>query len=115
KESALSKYPLIWMIDEAMECGLTVNPQTVNQLAWGAPRKGSPFSYVVPDIRGELHDSMTAAWRLLEYVPKKDRYKEWPDRESHFVFYTPEGERRLIREGVFIHESGEKGRGAGRG
>jgi uncharacterized protein (DUF2235 family) len=105
KESALSKYPLIWMIAEAMECGLTVNPQTVNQLAWGVPRKGSPFSYVVPDIRGELHDSMTAAWRVLEYLPKKDRYKEWPDRESHFGFYIPDAEPRLIPEGAFIHES----------
>lgn len=104
KESALSKYPLIWMIAEAMECGLTVNPQTVNQLAWGVPRKGSPFSYVVPDISGELHDSMTAAWRVLEYLPKKNRYKEWPDRESHFGFYIPDAELRLIPEDALIHE-----------
>jgi uncharacterized protein (DUF2235 family) len=73
KESALSKYPLIWMTEEAISCGLAVNPRTVNQLAWGVQRKGSPFSYVRPDIRGELHNSMTPAWRILEYLPNPPR------------------------------------------
>ncbi|WP_407177486.1 DUF2235 domain-containing protein [Bradyrhizobium sp. STM 3562] len=105
KDSALSKYPLLWMIDEAVRCGLTVNQQTVNQLAWGVQRKGSPFSYVKPCVRGEAHNSMTAAWRILEYLPKKDKYKEWPERKSHFGFYIPDAEPRLIPEGAFIHES----------
>ncbi len=60
KESGLSKYPLLWMIDEATKCGLQVNQATVNQLAWGVQRKGSPFSYVVPDVRGDLHTSLRA-------------------------------------------------------
>ncbi|MFX8414320.1 DUF2235 domain-containing protein, partial [Acinetobacter baumannii] len=34
-ESGLSKFPLIWMIDEAVKHGLAVDPRTVNQLAWG--------------------------------------------------------------------------------
>ena len=59
KESGLSKYPLLWMIDEAVKCGLTVNQATVNQLAWGIQRKGSPYSYVVPDVRGDLHNSLS--------------------------------------------------------
>ena len=105
KQSALSKYPLLWMIEEATKCGLTVNQQMVKQLAWGVQRKGSPFSYVAPDIRGELHNSMTAAWRLLEYIPKKDKYKEWPARQSRFGFYIPDGEPRFIPDGAFIHAS----------
>lgn len=105
KESALSKYPLLWMIDEAVAAGLSVNPRTVNQLAWGVQRKGSPFSYVAPEIRGQLHDSMTPAWRLLEYLPKKDKYKEWPARTSHLGFYIPDCEPRFIPDGAFIHES----------
>ncbi len=40
KESGLSKFPLLWMIDEAVKHGLTVNRQTVNQLAWGVQRRG---------------------------------------------------------------------------
>jgi hypothetical protein len=93
------------MIDEAIRCGLKVNPQAVNQLAWGVQRRGSPFSYVAPDVCGEAHNSMTAGWRLLEYLPKKDSYKEWPARQSHLGFYIPDAEPRLIPEGAFIHES----------
>lgn len=104
-ESQVSKYPLLWMIDEACKFGLTVNPRTVNQLAWGRQRKGSPFHYVAPDFRADAHDSMNFAWRLLEYVPKSDRYKEWPERKSLLGFYIPDAEPRVIPEDAVIHES----------
>jgi uncharacterized protein (DUF2235 family) len=105
KQSGLSKYPLIWMIDEAVKCGLTVDPRTVNTLAWGAPRTGSPFKYVEPCVKGELHNSMNAAWRILEYYPKNAKYKEWPARQVYFGRYIPDAEPRLIPENAFIHES----------
>ena len=50
KESGLSKYPLLWMIDEAAKCGLNFTTANINQLAWGIQRKSSPFSYVKPDV-----------------------------------------------------------------
>ena len=53
KESGLSKYPLLWMIDEAGKCGLNFTTANINQLAWGIQRKSSPFSYVKPDVEGE--------------------------------------------------------------
>ena len=104
-QSGLSKYPLIWMIGEAVKCGLAVDPRNVNQLAWGRQRKGSPFSYVVPDVRGELHKSLKGLWWLLEFLPKSAKYKEWPARKSQFGFYIPNAEPRPIPEGAFIHES----------
>jgi uncharacterized protein (DUF2235 family) len=105
KESAIAKYPLLWMIEEAVKCGLAVNPRTVNQLAWGVQRKGSPFSYVAPDFAGELHNSMTWGWRPLEYLPKADKYKEWKVRRSFLEHYIPDAEPRPIPEGAFIHQS----------
>ncbi|OAF13485.1 hypothetical protein AYJ54_05735 [Bradyrhizobium centrolobii] len=104
-ESAVSKYPLLWMIDEARAAGLNFNPRTVNQLAWGVQRKNSPFTYVAPDADGELHNSMTPAWRVLEYLPKSAKYKEWPERKVHFGFYIPDCEPRVIPEGAHVHES----------
>jgi uncharacterized protein (DUF2235 family) len=104
-QSAISKYPLLWMIDQACKEGLTVNPQTVNQLAWGIQRKNSPFHYVAPDYRADTHDSMNFAWRLLECVPKRARYREWPTRKSLLGFYIPCCEPRVIPEGAIIHES----------
>lgn len=105
KESGLSKFPLLWMIQESQKCGLAVDQATVNQLAWGVQRKGSPFSYVQPDIAGPLHNSMTLPWRLLEILPKAERYKEWPETKSVFGHYIPNAEPRLIPSGAAIHES----------
>ncbi|MCK1419875.1 DUF2235 domain-containing protein [Bradyrhizobium sp. 180] len=107
-ESGQSKYPLLWMIEEAAKAGLNFNPRTVNQLAFGIQRKNSPFSYVAPAFTGktgELHDSMTAAWRLLEYLPKRAKYKEWPERKVVLGFYIPDSEPRVIPEGAHVHES----------
>jgi uncharacterized protein (DUF2235 family) len=105
KESGLSKYPLLWMIDEATKCGLQVNQATVNQLAWGIQRKSSPYSYVAPDVRGDLHTSLSGAWWILEYLPKSAKYREWPARPVYFGWYIPDGEPRLIPDGAVIHES----------
>lgn len=104
-ESAISKYPLIWMIEEAVKAGLTVNPATVNQLAWGVQRKGSPYSYVAPNFNGEVHNSLTWGWRPLEYVPKSDKYKEWKERRSFLGYYIPDAEPRPIPDGAFVHQS----------
>ena len=48
RQSALSKYPLLWMIEEAVKAGLKVDRRTVNQLGWGRKRRNSPFDYVAP-------------------------------------------------------------------
>ncbi|MDQ2081514.1 DUF2235 domain-containing protein [Xanthobacteraceae bacterium Astr-EGSB] len=105
QESGLSKFPLLWMINEAIKHGLAVNSQTVNQLAWGIQRKGSPFSYVAPDIRRDPHQSMTMVWRCLEWLPKADKHKEWNKRRSWLGHYVPNAEPRPIPPNAYIHES----------
>jgi uncharacterized protein (DUF2235 family) len=104
-ESGLSKFPLLWMIDEAVSHGLAVSQQAVNQLAWGIQRHGSPFTYVGPDVLREPHQSMTPVWRSLEWLPKSDRYKEWAALRSFGGYYLPNCEPRCVPEGAFIHES----------
>jgi hypothetical protein len=103
------------MIEEAVKFGLKVDRSTVNQLGWGRKRKASPFDYVapgflptpgIPQSAGwQPHDSMNAAWRVLEYIPKKDKYKEWPARQSWHGHYIPDSEPRLIPPGASIHQS----------
>ena len=105
KESGISKYPLIWMIDEAVAHGLAVNRATVNHLAWGIERKSSPFSYVPPSLDCPPHNSLTMPWWPLEYWPKRDKYKEWKSRPSFLGHYIPDGEPRFIPDDAFIHES----------
>jgi uncharacterized protein (DUF2235 family) len=105
EESGLSKFPLQWMIQEAVLHGLAVDTRTVNQLVWGKKRKGSPFTYVQPDFRRAPHNSMSTAWRLLEILPKSDKHKEWLARKSAFGYYFPNSEPRYIRPGSFVHQS----------
>lgn len=105
KESGQSKFPLLWMIDEAVKCGLAVNPRTVNHLAKGIPRAGSPFQYVPPDAKSKPHDSMSAGWRLLEWIPKLSKYKEWKSRKVFCGFYIPDCEPRPIPDHASIHQS----------
>ena len=107
KENGLSKFPLIWMIEEAVKHGLSVNRRTINQLAWGIQRKGSPFTYVAPNFVTGPHDSMSLGWRALEYIPKSDKYKEWKARESLFGHYIPDCEPRVIPDDALVHESVE--------
>ena len=105
KESGLSKFPLLWMIEEAVKSGLAVDRRTVNQLAWGIQRKDSPFSYVAPDAMQPPHDSMKPGWRALEFFPKAVKYREWPDRTSALGYYIPNAEPRLIPDDAFLHAS----------
>lgn len=103
--SALSKFPLDWMIAEAKEAGLRVNTAMRNHLVLGHERQGSAHQYVAPDPNGMLHDSMTAGWRPLEWIPKNNKWKEDPQRRSIAGWYLPRGEPRLIPDGARIHHS----------
>jgi uncharacterized protein (DUF2235 family) len=104
-ESGLSKFPLQWMINEAKILGLEFNTQSINQLVWGHKRKGSPFNYVKPDPAAKPHISLRGGWRILEYIPKKIKYREWSERKDLFGFYVPCGEPRPVEECAIIHES----------
>jgi len=61
--------------------------------------------HVVPNIEGDLHNSLYGAWKILEWLPKSDRYKECAKRESHFGYYIPDGEPRIIPINALIHQS----------
>ena len=112
KQSGLSKYPLLWMIDEATKCGLQVNQATVNQLAWGIQRKGSPYSYVVPDVRGDLHTSLTGRVVDPRISCRRARTTRNGRRaKSYFGYYIPDAEPRFIPDGAIIHESARAAHG----
>jgi hypothetical protein len=95
-ESGLSKYPLNWMIEEAKAHGLKVNVGMQNHLVLGRPRKGSRQNYAAPDPCAPFHDSLTAGWQVLEWLPKKTSTRGW---------YLPMGEARTIPEDALIHYS----------
>lgn len=104
-QSGAAKYPLQWMIDEAVQHGLQINSAMYNHLVLGRKRQGGTRQYVAPDTSAGLHDSLTWGWRPLEWLPKRAARKEWPGRMSIFGLYVPRGEPRPIEEGALVHYS----------
>jgi uncharacterized protein (DUF2235 family) len=106
-ESGLSKYPLLWMIEQAVAAGLRIDRDMVNHLCWDMPEPGNPHPhpYAKPNVAAELHDSLTGAWWILEWLPKREKYREWKERQCFLGLYLPLGEPRPIPEGAIVHQS----------
>lgn len=104
-ESGLSKFPLRWMIDEAVNHGLIIDKANFNHMVNGHKKRNSGFNYVAPDPSAKIHDSMTTGWKPLEWVPKSAKLKEWPERKTIFGFYFPKSESRVIPDNAFVHSS----------
>jgi len=64
-ESGLSKLALEWMLDEAGPKGLRIDAEKRRQVL------GGTAPYVPPDPKGAIHESLSGAWKIAEYVPKK--------------------------------------------
>ena len=105
EESGPSKFPLLWMIDQAAAAGLRVDHSMVDHLGWGLPRKGSNHVYLAPNPMADLHNSLTAGWKVLEWLPKQEKWREWPERQCFLGWYFPRGEPRPVPEGAIIHQS----------
>lgn len=104
--SGLSKYPLAWMIEEAVGAGLRVNRAMINHLVYGEPRAGSAHQYEAPNVEGNFHRSLTWGWWPLEVLPKSARWRE-TRKWAVLGMYIPFGERRFIAGGSFVHQSAE--------
>lgn len=104
KESALSKFPLQWMVEEAVAAGLRINRTMFNHLVLGQAREGGRHQYVAPDAGAEQHLSLTLPWWPLEWIPKRAKWRE-TRRASLLGFYLPRGEWREIPNGASIHSS----------
>lgn len=104
-ESGLSKYPLNWMLQQAQQAGLTYDAVALQAISHGGRLPHSEEIFVAPDDVGELHDSLTGGWWLLECLPKALRFREWRGRTAFLGWYLPLGEPRFIADGALIHTS----------
>jgi hypothetical protein len=93
--SGLAKFPLDWMVREAVAFGLRIHTAIRNHIVLGRPRAGARTMFVKPDPAGKLHDSLTPGWKPLEWLPKTANWREWPRREFGGM-YLPRAEPRMI-------------------
>lgn len=103
-ESSLSKFPLIWMVEEARKFGLEISQRMFDHLAIGTPIAEGKHEYEPPSATGEMHRSLVGAWWILEFLPKSIRYREWK-RRSLAGYYVPHAEPREMPHLASIHPS----------
>jgi uncharacterized protein (DUF2235 family) len=95
-ESGLSKYPLQWMLEEAKHAGLLVDAGREAEILG---RAGEDF--VQADANACMHKSLSGAWHLAEFIPKRHwnaQKRRWGRRMNLY-------RRRSIPPGSLVHES----------
>jgi uncharacterized protein (DUF2235 family) len=93
-ESALSKYTLAWMAEEAAEAGLQLAPECLEEILG---LRGGEFVRARPDFP---HKSLTGVWHLAEFVPKT-HYDRARRREAvRMNLYR----RRTMPEDACVHD-----------
>jgi uncharacterized protein (DUF2235 family) len=100
-----AQYPLGWLIDEAVLHGLQINRTMYNHLVLGQGRQGGSRTYAQPSVTAKLHNSMNWAWLLLEGLPKRAKWRDWPKQHSLLGWYLPWCEPRRINDGARVHHS----------
>jgi uncharacterized protein (DUF2235 family) len=104
-ESGAAKYPLRWMIDEAVVHGLEIRKSMYNHLVLGYPLPRGRHTYTAPDFTAKIHNSMNWAWSLLEGIPKRTTRRDWLQRQSVLGWYLPLCEPRRIDDRALVHHS----------
>ena len=96
-ESGLSKIALEWMMSEAMSCGLKFDPHKA-QAMLGNP---SSLGMTAPDLGGLLHNSLTKAWWIAEFLP----HKYYDEKTKGPKWRIPVGTRREIPAASVLHQT----------
>lgn len=96
-QSGLAKIALDWMLKEAKKAGLAVDPAKEAEVLG---RTGSS-KYVAPDPDGMAHESLTGAWNIAEFVPKK--HYDWSTGKwsRRMNLYRP----RTLPPNSLVHDS----------
>jgi hypothetical protein len=94
-ESTLAKVPLAWMLREAEALGLLIDPDA-RQYLMDSPQKPPP------DVCGPIHESLTARWWPMEFLPRNS----WDETARRMRWHLPNfGRRRTITSPCVIHNS----------
>ncbi len=103
-ESGLSKLALEWMLREGSLAGLKVDSHraavVLGRMPLGPEHK---LPYVPPDPQATMHNSLTGAWWIPEFLPH-----EYWDKDTRTTMWTiPLGAPRqiLVDKSTVIHES----------
>jgi len=99
-ECGLSQITLDWMLGEAISLGLLVDAGRANRALGRVP----PAPPIAPDPRGQMHNSLTAWWWPLEFLP----HSYYNPLLKRARWRIPLGARRVIPDGSILHSTVEE-------
>jgi uncharacterized protein (DUF2235 family) len=102
-QSGLAKVTLEWMLHEAAEAGLKIDPDRA-AVVLGKADRPQPWMphYIRPDPDAKQHDSLKGAWWILEYLPH--RYVDYRSGSPVVRWRIPLGAPRQIPKKSTIYE-----------
>ncbi len=103
EESGLAKISLEWMIGEALQAGLRVDPVAYGKYVQGEHEGKRYKHYVGPGfegLAGRQHESLTWKWMSVQFLPQRI----WDPDRMRRVFQWFRG-RRVVPDGATLHES----------
>jgi uncharacterized protein (DUF2235 family) len=104
-QSGLSKLSLAWMAGEAAAAGLRIDKAVLTKMVNGHTDKNGNLVFCKEDPDGPIHFQPAGGWWILEYWPKRAKWREWAGRGKLLGWYFPAGEPRPIAPRDMIHES----------
>ena len=113
-ESGLSKLTLEWMLREASQAGLAVDPARAAVVLGRMPLPpGEKLPYAKPDPAAKIHESLTGAWWPIEFLP----HKHFDKLAKEVRWRIPLGARRVIPldKSITMHTSVQQRLDAGVG
>lgn len=110
-QSGLAKVALEWMVHEACQFGMKVDPFRYRRIMGkvkneqGEWKDGQDPKYPAPNARADAHESLEKAWKLIQRLPKK--LEDWEEEKAHRTI-KPEGARLPLKKEalpLLFHES----------
>ena len=90
RKAGLSKYPLLWMIDEAVKCGLQGQPGHRQPARLGHPAQGQPVSPMsCPTCAATCTPRCEGRGGCWNICRRARSYREWPARKGSFRLLHP--------------------------
>jgi uncharacterized protein (DUF2235 family) len=81
-----------WMLGEAQKAGLSIDPNRLSDVLGAIPQR--PWG-------DKIHESLTPAWRCVEWIPK---FPYDPTTDGHHIYFNF-GRSRPINPGSLIHRT----------
>jgi hypothetical protein len=97
EDGGLWRGPFTWILEEACQAGLAVDPQRLDKVLTKTESSAKPWL-------DDKHESLTAAWWPAEFIPKLQQVPPVPPSHRRRL-HMNRGRPRFIQQGACLHKT----------